>query len=524
MQVITKLYRLCRRGRSVPLRFKSCCLRRGEARELSNAGKIGYVTDIEGDRFFWANYLKISKIFDVKFQDEQVVDVRLKPGCIFVMGGDVNDQMDGDIFVVEQLLQLKRRYPDRVHFILGNRDTNKLRLIQELSKFHMEKHDFHQYPGTFWTKLFFKHSPRETLKQLGITAPASEHDSVERLKWILACTMGSADAFELRRLELQRRLKRLTITDYEVFCSFVDNLKPGGIFAEYLQAGSLALILNDTLFVHGGLDDSCLGFSPDHPDFVETRLQTWVDGLNAFAKRDISRCIKYGSEDMNENGDVWAMRGGYLDGSMWNIVQYGMGWLPNRDRNRTIVYRDWRGDKDLLASLPSPSVIQTLMNNGINKIITGHKPDGDAPLVLSNDRNNFHVIAADTSYSGDTKWLSRNSESSDDPGKLMHTNTRRCASSKNQIDPKQRHLQRRGEAVSEILIDRKTSNVLIHGRLSSGDKFEASVGETGDPLIGKNIEGNKFIKCERVKDKKLIVSHAVKWDVYNEVYDRNELY
>ena len=106
----------------------------------------------------------------------------------------------------------------------------------------------------------------------------------------------------------------------------------------------------------------------------------------------------------------------------------------------------------------------------------------------------------------------------------MHSNTRRCASSKNQIDPKQRHLQRRGEAVSEILIDRKTSNVLIHGRLSSGDKFEASVGETGDPLIGKNIEGNKFIKCERVKDKKLIVSHAVKWDVYNEVYDRNELY
>ena len=85
-------------------------------------------------------------------QDGSIVDVSLKEGCHFVFGGDVNDQCDGDVYVVEQLVKLKRKYPDRVHFILGNRDMNKLRLVQELSEPHMQKYPWETYPGTFWTK------------------------------------------------------------------------------------------------------------------------------------------------------------------------------------------------------------------------------------------------------------------------------------------------------------------------------------------------------------------------------------
>ncbi len=92
--------------------------------------KIGYVTDIEGDRKFWWKYVKMSKILDIvpdnDEKQQEKFKVILKPHCHFVFGGDINDQYDGDIEVVEEVLKLKRQYPDRVHFILGNRDINKL--------------------------------------------------------------------------------------------------------------------------------------------------------------------------------------------------------------------------------------------------------------------------------------------------------------------------------------------------------------------------------------------------------------
>jgi hypothetical protein len=43
-----------------------------------------------------------------------------------VFGGDVVDRGDGDLRILRDLMQLKRAYPTRVHFILGNRDLNKV--------------------------------------------------------------------------------------------------------------------------------------------------------------------------------------------------------------------------------------------------------------------------------------------------------------------------------------------------------------------------------------------------------------
>ena len=51
-----------------------------------------------------------------------------------MFGGDAVDKGNGDIRFVRAMLRLKKRYPDRVHLIVGNRDCNKLRFGTELTK------------------------------------------------------------------------------------------------------------------------------------------------------------------------------------------------------------------------------------------------------------------------------------------------------------------------------------------------------------------------------------------------------
>jgi hypothetical protein len=46
---------------------------------------------------------------------------------------DKGNAVGGSIRVVNSLLALKRRYPDRVTLLLGNRDLNKMRLTSELA-------------------------------------------------------------------------------------------------------------------------------------------------------------------------------------------------------------------------------------------------------------------------------------------------------------------------------------------------------------------------------------------------------
>lgn len=94
---------------------------------VAGQGKVlvGYVTDIEGNLDYWNKYLAISKVVSRNMTTNKL---ELKENCQFVYGGDVCDRGNGDIRILKDLISLKKSYPDRVHFILGNRDVNKLRL------------------------------------------------------------------------------------------------------------------------------------------------------------------------------------------------------------------------------------------------------------------------------------------------------------------------------------------------------------------------------------------------------------
>ena len=309
----------------------------------------------------------------------------------------------------------------------------------------------------------------------------------------------------------------------------------------------IALVIKDTLFVHGAICTNSYGWIPGesnnknndndgHTDDIDynnkrikdTDVNEWVNKLNAFASKGIYDCIH-----SDQDATPWSFTGGYKNHNTpcSNILQYGMGWLPNGKRNRTIVYNQWViEDKNKLNSInfPTKEIINNLHLHGVKRILTGHKPLGDSPAIFSNNDRNFHVITADTSYSARTKYLNGMNEETlkifDEFKKCDEQHAEHMNKSSDNI-PKDisdiRHHGRRGYAVSEVIIDfdnnKKDSNnndgvVFIHGTLANGDLFEANLNM--EPLIGQQTNDGKFIQGIRLKDQKFIVSHSKGWNVF----------
>lgn len=310
------------------------------------------------------------------------------------------------------MVSLKERYPDRVNFILGNRDINKLRLPVELSKVHLS-----QPPKVYWIP--------EDIEMKDV-----KHSIGDRMKWILLKTMGSPDAFENRRIELKNSGK--AYDDDDVGQSFFDLVNPstGGSLAKYLKQSCIAKVIGNVLIVHGAVLDYNMGwvppFSPAGDSSVVnaneakscSSLNEWIDEINKFSSIEMNSFfnntddyIEKVEEEMkvsyDDDNDLpyranWAASGGYLHpqpGS--SLLQYGMGWLPDKSQNPSCIYATYGTDsKD--ANHPSIKVADWLKQSNIRTVFVGHQPRGDCPYIL--DNNNIQIISADTSYAINTLW------------------------------------------------------------------------------------------------------------------------
>jgi hypothetical protein len=332
------------------------------------------LTDVEGDLAYWKRFVRNSKV--LSFLDDGEESVRLDPRAILVYGGDVWDKGGSDLTVLQQLLDLKRRYPDRVFFIMGNRDINKMRLWQELLAV---RHD-----GVWWNRT--------------VIPP---HDTHHRLPWILANTMGSPKAYDLRRSELQRKDPLRIITENDVRQSYLDSCHPvTGQLGQYLSQAHLILRLGNVLFLHGALP----WMKPEDPRFPLPWLDNmqdesinsphkWMDALNEFAKSQLEEWqLDVQSMDQEPPNGCWATVGGF---SYWpstsnhrysGLMQYGMGWLPDQTRIPTIVYSSWSKDgmpRRFFASNDSTNphwfVDRTrrfFEESDLQVVLSGHQPQG----------------------------------------------------------------------------------------------------------------------------------------------------
>lgn len=592
---------------------------------------ISFVTDIEGDKRYFDRFVENSSILEF-----EAVEPNLTPGLdffpyerrvtfqrdendcdgdfenkfcdetknnaddvdnvhsILVFGGDVCDKGGNDLYVIRQLLSLKKRFHERVQFIMGNRDINKMRILQELctSARRSDRDDNNDrdeilYPhgGVYWFRntglqgdpklideWYCGREEQADIRNDNDNNGGEEEELLhslipdragERLKWILKKTMGSPDAFEFRRSELKQEKmfvaqrqevccdeeQSIHVSDEEVVESYRQTCHPvTGIMGKYLSQGKLCLVIGGAMFMHGSLPITPHALSKYHEDvllagrdnadarqefwnwFFEyatpfkhnvaaKSVNEWVHEINSFSKQQneawtrnvtLSEEHPHGREGRLLNSSkpynvFWSTVGGYstlnqnsdLATEFGSLCQYGMGWLPDKSRNPTVVYNGWMVDgkpkyynsEDKYLRAYRGIVEDFFQMAGLDVIVSGHQPVGDMPfpIQISNGcdgkdigKRKF-VICADTSYSGDTKWMNNNVEDG-------RQNLGRGIS-----------VSGRGDfAVSEILLEQECdtlhiSSISFRGTLSDGSHHESINYLEGDAnYIGKPVDRNIF--------------------------------
>mmetsp|Transcript_14344 Transcript_14344/g.22875 ORF Transcript_14344/g.22875 Transcript_14344/m.22875 type:complete len:193 (+) Transcript_14344:51-629(+) len=105
-----------------------------ELNEIAEGVKLEFFTDVEGNWEYFLHFVDCSEILSWEGEDGGLFgpgQLTLKENCYLVFGGDAVDKGTGDIRFVKTMLSMKERYWDRVVIIIGNRDINKLRFLNE---------------------------------------------------------------------------------------------------------------------------------------------------------------------------------------------------------------------------------------------------------------------------------------------------------------------------------------------------------------------------------------------------------
>eukprot|EP00924_Labyrinthula_sp_SR-Ha-C_P008104 snap_masked-scaffold_11-processed-gene-3.17-mRNA-1 protein AED:0.41 eAED:0.41 QI:0/-1/0/1/-1/1/1/0/555 len=405
--------------------------------------RIVYITDVEGN---WKYFEKcINKSKGLYWKEDQLA---LRDGYFFVYGGDAFDKGPNDIRVGTTLVKLKMQYPNRVTLIIGNRDANKLRILSEATQLE-KKPSMVPIIGavnctvsyqTFLDRLIEKEQPTLSEKEKRL-AILKAHSKVNKLKWMLAHTLGSPGAFEFRREELQTITKG-PVTDEEVWKSYIDSVDPkllsidplqvrrnqlvsfsGPFVLQYLLLGQIGVQINDALFVHGGFNRDTFKFVPTsktfryfdrftgdiaYSKFEEVPIKKvhddlsvfdWLDYMEQFRRESLQTYIENPYWHLDEAQQVWLRGGDALAAYQSTPATFGRS---------AVVTSFLDGKGKLTDAVTDNSLFNYLykQDHGVHLVVVGHKPVGVAPMLFSSHLHDFKNQArlrfcmGDTSYSG----------------------------------------------------------------------------------------------------------------------------
>jgi hypothetical protein len=262
---------------------------------------------------------------------------------------------------------------------------------------------------------------------------------VERLKYMLLHTLGCPETFEFRRQELalmrvdpllsssSSNNSLVVITDDDVLDSFLHEVEhPNGSLRQYLEHANVVAVIGNTLFAHGAVDVNTARFVPQLDSRFENptsqpppgqmcdTVEEWTTALNGYLRHGLDDYVKrpYWNEPhrMTRGGEsLMALQN---RPAMWgrSIISncYGDGGVITTDaaaQHREDPHRILQSQTNPLVfekvcSDPmDPTVADWLLQNGIQRVVVGHKPTGDCPAVLSSRYTGVEIVSADTSYS-----------------------------------------------------------------------------------------------------------------------------
>jgi hypothetical protein len=357
--------------------------------------------------------------------------------------------------------------------------------------------------------------------------------------------MGAPYSFECRRKELE--ILGEPFDDESVVNSYLNLIFPGGELFEYIRNGSMAVIIEDALFVHGGLTEEFLGFVPPKRNQQCTHyseVHEWVKAINAYAIDELESYSAGIHEYLDslhllENPalESWDFVSGYdhpQPGS--RLIQCGMGSSGrNNEKHPTVIYTSYLSRGNPIC--PSNCASDWLSSAGVTKLIVGHQPVGDTPLLLSAS-NGLTAICADVCYSKGVQY-----RLSDLRKSVHNPNSATCHSGSDETDNSDDvYLSYSQYAIENgicnvpspepwVLADSRASlnisevclisyqdepihvwssqnsmvfppvatNVSVYGVLSQGSKFEFTFPDPpGDSLIGKKTPDNWIVKARGI--------------------------
>ena len=292
---------------------------------------------------------------------------------------------------------------------------------------------------------------------------AEANTPAARLQYYLVATMGSPNAFEYRRQELAAmRGGEGVVSDTDVFDSYVESVTwPGGVVARYVSRTQPALLLGNTLCVHGALNPLSLGFVPhtsrstDHPDgcqegdyLLDQPLAAWVEALNGKWQAAV--------ED-------WKARPAWdpLRTSRGGEGFFGYSYSA-ATAGRSVIVTTFVPDGN--PELPDAAVGAHLAAHGVRRVLVGHKPFGDAPQVLQDTVHGVHYVLCDTSYSNPERGGPRRSPH------VAYTVT------------------------VEGGLD-GANQMVLHGALHSQVRYESVVAIEEPGLVGRRTADGWWVKC-----------------------------